>query len=67
MLQAEYAWDMLTIEMGKRDLDMGKGMCDQRLCDQFFVDTAVDLASALLFCMTRNDSIMHIGFNLQVK
>ena len=39
----------------------------RRLCDQFCVDTAVALASALLVCMTRNDSIVYIGFNLQVK
>ena len=39
----------------------------RRLCDQFCVDTAVDLASALLVCMTRNDSVVYIGFNLQVK
>ena len=32
----------------------------RRLCDQFCVDTAVDLASALLVCLTRNDSIVHI-------
>ena len=38
-----------------------------RLCDQFCVDTAVDLASALLVCMNRNDSIVYIGFNLQVN
>ena len=39
----------------------------RRLCDQFCVDTAVDLASALSVCMPRNDSIVYIGFNLQVK
>ena len=39
----------------------------RRLCDQFCVDTAVDLASALLVCMKKNDSIVYIGFNLQVK
>jgi hypothetical protein len=38
-----------------------------RLCNQFCVDTAVDLASSLSVCMTRNDSIVYIGFNLQVK
>ena len=39
----------------------------RRLCEQFCVDTAVDLASALFVCMPRNDSIVYIGFNLQVK
>ena len=39
----------------------------RRLCDQFSVDAAVDPASALLVCMKRNDSIVYIGFNLQVK
>ena len=35
----------------------------RRLCDQF----CVDLASALLVCMTRNYPIVYIGFTLQVK
>ena len=39
----------------------------RRLCEQFCVDTAVDLADTLIACMERNDSIIYIGYNLQVK
>ena len=39
----------------------------QRLCDQFCVATAVELAAVLLACMEENNSIVYIGFNLQVK
>ena len=39
----------------------------QFLCDQFCVNTAVDLAEILNTCMTKNDSIACIGFNLKVK
>ena len=38
-----------------------------RLCNQFCVDTAVDLAQVLNICMERNESIVYIGFNLNVK
>ena len=38
-----------------------------RLRDQFCVDTAVDLAQVLNTCMGKNESIVHIGFNLNVK
>ena len=31
------------------------------------MDTAVDLAAVLIACMKRNDSVIYIGFNLQVK
>ena len=31
------------------------------------METAVDLADTLIACMKRNDSIIYIGFNLQVK
>ena len=38
-----------------------------RLCDQFCVVTAVELASVLTACMEENNSIVYIGFSLQTK
>ena len=39
----------------------------RRLCEQFCVDTAVDLANILIACMTRNNSTVYIEFNLKVN
>ena len=39
----------------------------RRLCEQFCVVAAVDLANTLIACMERNDSVVYIGFNLKVK
>ena len=39
----------------------------RRLCEQFCVATAVDLANILIVCMKRNGSMVYIGFNLKVK
>ena len=39
----------------------------RRVCGLFCVETAVDLAGTMAACMKRYDSIVYIGFNLQVK
>ena len=39
----------------------------QKLCGQFCVDTAVDLAKILITCRERNDSIVYIGLHLNVQ
>ena len=39
----------------------------RRLCMQFQVDTAEELAAKLRVCMDRDDSIIHIGFSFGSK
>ena len=39
----------------------------RKLCEQFYVAAAVDLANILIACMQINDAIVCIAFNLKVK